>query len=133
MALTALQEATESFMVNIFEDAYSCACHARRVTLFDKDLILARRIRGDLYLDRTFLPNLKHPDGDFFSLSYEGREKNQKPKPVQKAPQSISQGGTQNTNRNPTQTSESSQVLPRRTPTVPPTSTTPSRRQLTTQ
>ncbi|XP_063021430.1 histone H3-like centromeric protein A [Melospiza melodia melodia] len=46
MALLALQEAAEAFMVRLLEDAYLCSLHARRVTLFPKDLQLARRLRG---------------------------------------------------------------------------------------
>ncbi|XP_077187362.1 histone H3-like centromeric protein A [Paroedura picta] len=46
MALLALQEAAEAFLVHLMEDAYLCAIHAKRVTLFPKDIQLARRIRG---------------------------------------------------------------------------------------
>lgn len=45
-ALIAMQEATESHLVGLFEDAMLCAIHAKRVTLMVKDLQLARRIRG---------------------------------------------------------------------------------------
>jgi len=47
-ALLALQEAAESYLVNLFEDANLCAVHALRVTIMQKDIHLARRIRGDL-------------------------------------------------------------------------------------
>ena len=43
----ALQEASEAFLVRLFEDAYLCAIHAKRVTLMPRDLLLARRLRGD--------------------------------------------------------------------------------------
>lgn len=33
-------------MICLFEDSYLCTLHAKRVTLFSKDLALARRIRG---------------------------------------------------------------------------------------
>ncbi|XP_059571251.1 histone H3-like centromeric protein A [Alligator mississippiensis] len=46
MALLALQEAAEAFLVHLLEDSYLCAIHAKRVTLFPKDMQLARRIRG---------------------------------------------------------------------------------------
>jgi histone H3 len=46
-AILALQEATESFLVSLFEDANHCAIHAKRVTIMPKDMTLARRIRGD--------------------------------------------------------------------------------------
>ena len=45
-ALEALQEAAESYLVHLFEDANLCAIHAKRVTLMVKDIQLARRIRG---------------------------------------------------------------------------------------
>ncbi|KAJ3375040.1 hypothetical protein GGF31_005762 [Allomyces arbusculus] len=43
-ALAALQEATEAFLVNRIEDSYLASRHARRVTLFVKDMTLARRL-----------------------------------------------------------------------------------------
>ncbi|ORX89017.1 histone H3, partial [Basidiobolus meristosporus CBS 931.73] len=45
-AIMALQEATEAFLVHLFEDANLCAIHAKRVTLMQRDIQLARRIRG---------------------------------------------------------------------------------------
>ncbi|KAJ7068365.1 histone H3 [Mycena amicta] len=45
-ALLALQEATEAYLVHLFEDANLCAIHAKRVTLMQRDIQLARRIRG---------------------------------------------------------------------------------------
>ena len=46
-ALMALQEATEAYMVQLFEDCVLCCVHARRVTVMPKDMTLARRIRGE--------------------------------------------------------------------------------------
>ena len=46
-AVLALQEATEAYMVGLFEEANLCAIHARRVTIMPKDIQLARRIRGE--------------------------------------------------------------------------------------
>jgi len=46
-ALMALQEATEAYMVQLFEDTLLCAIHAKRVTVMPKDMNLARRIRGE--------------------------------------------------------------------------------------
>jgi histone H3 len=46
-ALLALQEACEAYMVGMFEDSNLCAIHAKRVTVFPKDIQLARRIRGE--------------------------------------------------------------------------------------
>ncbi|KAL2039158.1 hypothetical protein N7G274_008207 [Stereocaulon virgatum] len=45
-AIQALQEATEAFIVHLFEDTNLCAIHAKRVTIMQKDIQLARRIRG---------------------------------------------------------------------------------------
>ena len=45
-AIQALQEAAEAFMVHLFEDTNLCAIHAKRVTIMQKDVQLARRIRG---------------------------------------------------------------------------------------
>lgn len=45
-AIMALQEATEAFLVHLFEDTNLCAIHAKRVTIMQKDIQLARRIRG---------------------------------------------------------------------------------------
>ncbi|CAM8915419.1 unnamed protein product [Rhodiola kirilowii] len=45
-ALVALQEASEDFLVHLFEDGMLCAIHARRVTLMKKDFELARRLKG---------------------------------------------------------------------------------------
>lgn len=46
-AILALQEASEAYLVGLFEDTNLCAIHAKRVTIMPKDMILARRIRGD--------------------------------------------------------------------------------------
>jgi histone H3 len=49
LAINALQEAAEAFMVNLFENANLCAIHAKRITIMPKDIHLARRI-SDRYL-----------------------------------------------------------------------------------
>ncbi len=46
-AIAALQEATESYIVGLFEDTNLCAIHAKRVTIMPKDMQLAKRIRGE--------------------------------------------------------------------------------------
>jgi len=46
-AVNALQEASEAYLVNLFEDTNLCAIHAKRVTIMPKDMQLARRIRGE--------------------------------------------------------------------------------------
>ncbi|XP_042355401.1 nucleolar protein dao-5-like [Plectropomus leopardus] len=46
-AVMALQEASEAYLVGLFEDTNLCAIHAKRVTIMPKDIQLARRIRGE--------------------------------------------------------------------------------------
>jgi len=46
-AVVALQEASEAYLVGVFEDANLCAIHGKRVTLMPQDIQLARRIRGE--------------------------------------------------------------------------------------
>ena len=42
-----VQEASEAYLVGLFEDTNLCAIHAKRVTIMPKDIQLARRIRGE--------------------------------------------------------------------------------------
>ena len=46
-AVMALQEASEAYLVSLFEDTNLAAIHAKRVTIQPKDLALARRLRGE--------------------------------------------------------------------------------------
>ena len=46
-AIMALQEASEAYLVGLFEDSNLCAIHAKWVTIMPKDIQLARRIRGE--------------------------------------------------------------------------------------
>ena len=46
-----MQEAAESYLTGLFEDANLCAIHAQRVTVMKKDIDLARRIRGERFHD----------------------------------------------------------------------------------
>ena len=48
-ALDAIREALETSVCALFEDAYLCSMHAKRVTLMDRDIALARRIRGERF------------------------------------------------------------------------------------
>ena len=43
----ALQEASEAYLVGLFEDTNLCAIHAKRLTFTPKDIQLARRICGE--------------------------------------------------------------------------------------
>ena len=47
-AIDALQYATESHLVKLYEDANLLANHAKRITVYPKDLKLVRRIRGEI-------------------------------------------------------------------------------------
>ncbi|KAB0388834.1 hypothetical protein E2I00_005209, partial [Balaenoptera physalus] len=46
-AIGALQEASEAYLVGLFEDTNLCAIHAKCVTIMPKDIQLARHIRGE--------------------------------------------------------------------------------------
>jgi len=48
-AVLALQEASEAYLVGLFEDTNLCAIHAKRVTIMSRDVTLARRIRGERF------------------------------------------------------------------------------------
>ena len=45
LALEALQEAAEAYLVRLFEDTNMCAIHAKRVTIMPKDMELVRYLR----------------------------------------------------------------------------------------
>ncbi|RNA19557.1 histone -like [Brachionus plicatilis] len=47
LALKEIRQASESYLVGLFEDTNLCCIHARRVTIMPKDIQLARRIRGE--------------------------------------------------------------------------------------
>ena len=47
ISLSYFQEASEAYLVGLFEDTNLCAIHAKRVTIMPKDIQLARRIRGE--------------------------------------------------------------------------------------
>jgi histone H3 len=46
-ALGASQEASEVYLVGLFEDKNLCAIHARRVTIMPKDIQLTRQIQNE--------------------------------------------------------------------------------------
>jgi histone H3 len=41
MAVLALQEASEAYLIGLFEDTNLCAIHVKRVTIMPKDMMLA--------------------------------------------------------------------------------------------
>ena len=49
-ALEALREASETMLTSVFEDSYLLTLHAKRITLFPRDMALLMRIRNDLNL-----------------------------------------------------------------------------------
>ncbi len=46
-SIYALQEASEAYLVGLFEDTNLCAIHAKRVTIMPRDIQIARRLRGE--------------------------------------------------------------------------------------
>lgn len=52
MAVMALQESAEAYLVGLFEDTNLCALHAHRTTIMASDLHLARRIRGERAIEK---------------------------------------------------------------------------------
>ncbi|CAG9539229.1 unnamed protein product [Cercopithifilaria johnstoni] len=48
LAISALQEAAEVYLTCLFEDTNLAAIHAKRVTIFPKDIQFVRRLRGEL-------------------------------------------------------------------------------------
>ncbi|KXN72238.1 histone H3.1 [Conidiobolus coronatus NRRL 28638] len=51
-AVDAIQEATESYLVRLFQDANLCVLHSKRVTIMPRDLVLAQKIRGEKFTMR---------------------------------------------------------------------------------
>ena len=47
IAIEALQEVAEAYLVRLFDDANLCTLHAHRITLMPQDIQLAHRIRGE--------------------------------------------------------------------------------------
>jgi histone H3 len=49
LAVLALHEASEAYMVGMFEDTNLVALHAKRVTIMARDMLLARCLRGKTF------------------------------------------------------------------------------------
>ena len=47
LAVLAIQQSTEAALVDLLSDANLCAIHAKRVTIMPRDIVLAKRLRGD--------------------------------------------------------------------------------------
>ena len=65
-AVMALQEASEAYLVGLFEDTNLCAIHAKRVTIMPKDIQLdaVQKVRPIRRVSRAMLPNVlkkEHP------------------------------------------------------------------------
>ena len=50
LSMLALQEASEAYLIGLLEDTNLAAMHAKRVTIMPRDMALARRIRGEVYV-----------------------------------------------------------------------------------
>ena len=48
-AIMALQEASEYYLISLFEDSNLCCIHAKCVTIMPKDIQLAHRIHGEKF------------------------------------------------------------------------------------
>jgi histone H3 len=48
-AIQAIQESTESFCIGLLSDSNLCAIHSKRVTIMNRDIALARRLRGERF------------------------------------------------------------------------------------
>jgi hypothetical protein len=46
-ALLAIQQSAEDYLTNLLTDCALLAQHAKRITIQPKDMLLARKIRGD--------------------------------------------------------------------------------------
>lgn len=53
MAVEALREASECVLTSIFEDSYLLALHAKRITLFPRDMNLLLRLKHDAFLTQN--------------------------------------------------------------------------------
>ena len=69
IAIAALQEAAENFIVGLFKDVNLLAVYAKRVTELPRDIRLALRIRGDYYQWRITPEN---------AVQYETPQKNRR-------------------------------------------------------
>ena len=49
LAVLALQEASEAYMVGMFEDTNLAAVHAKCVTIMPRDMLLAQRLHGKIW------------------------------------------------------------------------------------
>jgi histone H3 len=49
LAVIALHEASEAYMVGMFQDTNLCALHAKRVTIMPRDMLLARHVRCETW------------------------------------------------------------------------------------
>lgn len=60
-AIDALQEASEAYLVHLFEDANLAAIHAKRITVMPKDIQLAKRLHENrpLLSSTNYVPNVQ--------------------------------------------------------------------------
>ena len=60
-AIAALQEATENYIVGLFEDVNMLAIHAMQVKIMPRDIRLALRIHVEIIIDGVYCWKI-HPD-----------------------------------------------------------------------
>ncbi len=49
LAVLALHEASEAYMVGMFDNTNLAALHAKRVTIMPRDILLAQHLRGEIF------------------------------------------------------------------------------------
>ena len=53
MAVEALREASECVLTSVFEDSYLLALHAKRITLFPRDMNLLLKLKHDAFMTQN--------------------------------------------------------------------------------
>merc|ERR1712080_349797 len=67
-AVMALQEASEAYLVGLFEDTNLCAIHAKRVTIMPRDIQLARRTVEKEHKTSILFKKIGPFQGHYFDL-----------------------------------------------------------------
>jgi hypothetical protein len=69
LAVLALHEASEAYMVGMFEDTNLAALYAKRVTIMQRDMLLARRLRGKIFTKPDAMGGKEHEPGLLLPLA----------------------------------------------------------------
>jgi len=75
LAVLALHEASEAYMVGIFEDTNLAALHAKRVTIMPGDILLARRLHGEIFTKSDAVGESNRPGLLYYLWQYVKRGK----------------------------------------------------------